>query len=173
MKDNEKIEPQILEKYSILKKLGAGAYGHVWKAKSKATGSVVALKKIFDAFQHSTDAQRTFREISVLNQLKHHKIINLIEVMPSQNNQDIYLVFGYMESDLYHMIYDGKLQPIHIKYLMYQILVGLNYLHVCKLIHRDLKPSNVLINSDCSVKICDFGLVRYLESATSDNNILT
>ena len=148
----------------MLKKLGSGAYGHVWKAKSKATGTIVALKKIFDAFQHSTDAQRTFREICVLKQLKNDKVIELIEVLPAENNQDIYLVFGFMESDLYHMVYDGKLQPVHVKYLMYQILLGLHYLHTCKLIHRDLKPSNILINSDCSIKICDFGLVRYIQN---------
>lgn len=148
----------------MLKKLGSGAYGHVWKAKSKATGTIVALKKIFDAFQHSTDAQRTFREICVLKQLKNDKVIELIEVLPAENNQDIYLVFGFMESDLYHMVYDGKLQPVHVKYLMYQIVLGLHYLHTCKLIHRDLKPSNILINSDCSIKICDFGLVRYIQN---------
>jgi mitogen-activated protein kinase 15 len=61
MKDNEKIESHILEKYQIIKKLGSGAYGHVWKAKNKKIGTTVALKKIFDAFQHSTDAQRTYR----------------------------------------------------------------------------------------------------------------
>lgn len=62
MKESQdKIESQILEKYQVLKKLGSGAYGHVWKAKNKKTGSTVALKKIFDAFQHSIDAQRTFR----------------------------------------------------------------------------------------------------------------
>jgi len=66
-----------LDKYQIIKKLGSGAYGHVWKAKSKKTGNIVALKKIFDAFQHSTDAQRTFREISILKQLKNDKIIKL------------------------------------------------------------------------------------------------
>jgi mitogen-activated protein kinase 15 len=61
MKDNEKIESHILERFQIIRKLGSGAYGHVWKAKSKKTGTTVALKKIFDAFQHSTDAQRTYR----------------------------------------------------------------------------------------------------------------
>lgn len=66
-----------MERYQIVKKLGSGAYGHVWKAKDKKTGKTVALKKIFDAFQHSTDAQRTFREISVLRQLKNDKIIKL------------------------------------------------------------------------------------------------
>lgn len=77
-----------------------------------------------------------------------------------------------METDLYHLIYEGKLEPIHIKYILYQLLVGLNFLHHSNLIHRDLKPSNLLLNSDCSLKICDFGLVRYLGYQINDN-ILT
>lgn len=67
----------------------------------------------------------------------------------------------------------GKLQQIHIKYILYQILLGLHYLHENKLIHRDLKPSNILVNSDCSAKICDFGLVRYLGSEFVNFNTLT
>lgn len=59
--DPEKIEPHILKKYEVLKKLGSGAYGHVWKVKDLRTSKIYALKKIFDAFQHSTDAQRTYR----------------------------------------------------------------------------------------------------------------
>lgn len=51
--------------------------------------------------------------------------------------------------------------------------MGLHYLHACKLIHRDLKPSNILVNSDCSSKICDFGLVRYLGSDILNFNNLT
>lgn len=62
----EKVEPHILERYELVKKLGAGAYGHVWKAVDRKTKKIVALKKIFDAFQHSTDAQRTYREIMFL-----------------------------------------------------------------------------------------------------------
>lgn len=67
-----------------------------------------------------------------------------------------------MESDLSRLIYEGKLQKIHVKYIIYQILLGLHYLHNSKIIHRDLKPSNVLINSNCIIKICDFGLSRLL-----------
>ena len=64
-------------------KLGKGAYGIVWRATEKQGGQrVVALKKIFDAFQNSTDAQRTFREVMLLQQMKGHaNIISLLHVM--------------------------------------------------------------------------------------------
>jgi mitogen-activated protein kinase 15 len=57
----EEIEQHILKRYEVLKKVGSGAYGHVWRVKDRKTGDILALKKIFDAFQHSTDAQRTYR----------------------------------------------------------------------------------------------------------------
>lgn len=57
----EEVEPHILKKFEILQKLGKGAYGVVWKAIDKQTKTVVAVKKVFDAFQNATDAQRTFR----------------------------------------------------------------------------------------------------------------
>ena len=54
-----------------MKKNGEGAYGHVWKAIDRKTKKIVAIKKIFDAFQHSTDAQRTYREIMFLQEFEH------------------------------------------------------------------------------------------------------
>lgn len=57
----EEIEQHILKKYEVVKKVGSGAYGHVWRVRDRKTGEIFALKKIFDAFQHSTDAQRTYR----------------------------------------------------------------------------------------------------------------
>ena len=69
-----------------------------------------------------------------------------------------------METDLYHAIYENILEPIHKKYVLYQLLVGINYLHSLGLIHRDLKPSNILLNSSCLAKICDFGLARLINT---------
>lgn len=57
----EQLEPRILRKFDIQQKLGKGAYGVVWKAVHHKTGQIVALKKVFDAFQNATDAQRTYR----------------------------------------------------------------------------------------------------------------
>ena len=73
------------------------AYGIVWKALDKKTGETVALKKIFDAFQNATDAQRTFREIMFLQEFHDHEnIIKLLNVHRAENDRDIYLVFEYM-----------------------------------------------------------------------------
>eukprot|EP00792_Barthelona_sp_PAP020_P005185 TRINITY_DN2543_c1_g2_i1.p1 TRINITY_DN2543_c1_g2~~TRINITY_DN2543_c1_g2_i1.p1 ORF type:complete len:373 (+),score=45.51 TRINITY_DN2543_c1_g2_i1:38-1156(+) len=159
------IDSYILRKYDIVRKVGQGAYGIVWKAIDKRSGRHVALKKIFDAFQNDTDAQRTFREIMFLQELSDHdNIIRLLNVLKAENDQDIYLVFDYLETDLHAVIRANILEPIHKQYVIYQILKSLKYLHSGGLIHRDLKPANVLLNAQCKVKLGDFGLARSLNS---------
>ncbi len=58
---SEEIETHVLTKYKIIKKIGSGAYGHVYKVADRKTKKIKALKKNFDAFNNSTDAQRTYR----------------------------------------------------------------------------------------------------------------
>ena len=139
------------------------AYGIVWKAVDKQSKRTVALKKIFDAFQNSTDAQRTFREIMFLQELNvhhHDNIIRLLNVLKADNDKDIYLVFEYMEINLHAVIRANILEEVHKKYIIYQCIKAIHYMHSGELLHRDMKPSNVLLNSDCHVKLCDFGLAR-------------
>ena len=73
-------------------KVGSGAYGHVWKVEEIKSKRTLALKKIFDAFQHATDAQRTYREVAVLQQLEHPNIVKLYETIRAENNKDLYMV---------------------------------------------------------------------------------
>ncbi|OAD61276.1 Putative serine/threonine-protein kinase C05D10.2, partial [Eufriesea mexicana] len=148
--------------YDIIRRLGKGAYGIVWKAIDKKNKETVAVKKIFDAFKNQTDAQRTFREIMfLLSFANHDNIIRLIGLHKANNDRDIYLVFEYMETDLHKVIKKGKiLKDLHKVFIMYQLFKAIKYIHSGNVIHRDLKPSNVLLNVHCHCKIADFGLAR-------------
>lgn len=55
------IDSKLLQSFQIIKKLGQGAYGQVWKAKNKKQGRIVALKKVGDAFVKSSTAQKAYR----------------------------------------------------------------------------------------------------------------
>lgn len=158
------IESHILRKYEVQAQLGQGAYGIVWRAVDRRTGQIVAVKKIYDAFQNSTDAQRTFREIMFLHHLHHPNIIKLLHVHRAMNDRDIYVVFEYMETDLHVVIRANILAEIHKQYIIYQLLKTMKYLHSAEILHRDMKPSNLLLNSDCTMKVADFGLARSILS---------
>ncbi|CAE7422613.1 erkB [Symbiodinium microadriaticum] len=171
---SEDIERHVVRKFEIAQRLGKGAYGIVWKAVEKRSRAVVALKKCFDAFRNSTDSQRTFREIMYLQSLTgHENIIRLQHVIKAENDRDIYLTFDHMETDLHAVIRAGILQDIHKKYIIWQLLKALKYLHSADLLHRDVKPSNLLLNSDCHVKICDFGLCRSIAETSGPAPVLT
>ncbi|KFW63503.1 Mitogen-activated protein kinase 15, partial [Pygoscelis adeliae] len=146
------------------------AYGIVWKAIDRRTGEIVAVKKIFDAFRNRTDAQRTFREIMFLQEFgEHPNIIKLLDVIRAQNDKDIYLIFESMETDLHAVIKKGNLlKDIHKCYILYQLLKATKFIHSGNVIHRDQKPSNILLDADCFVKLCDFGLARSLCQMTED-----
>ncbi|NXE70274.1 MK15 kinase, partial [Calcarius ornatus] len=140
------------------------AYGIVWRATDRQTGETVAVKKIFDAFRNRTDAQRTFREIMFLQEFgEHPNIIKLLDVIPAENDKDIYLIFESMETDLHAVIKKGNLlKDVHKCYILYQLLKATKFIHSGNVIHRDQKPSNVLLDAQCRVKLCDFGLARSL-----------
>jgi mitogen-activated protein kinase 15 len=78
-----------------------------------------------------------------------------------------------METDLHTVIRANILEPIHKKFIMYQLLKALKFLHSAGIVHRDLKPSNILINSDSFIKVCDFGLARCTTSALGKDVIMT
>eukprot|EP00915_Cephaloidophora_sp_WS-2016_P003848 GHVH01005212.1.p1 GENE.GHVH01005212.1~~GHVH01005212.1.p1 ORF type:complete len:154 (-),score=12.57 GHVH01005212.1:582-1043(-) len=140
MSANDEVDRHVLKKYELNLKLGKGAYGIVWKATDRRTGIVVALKKIFDAFQNATDAQRTFREIMFLQKLAgHDNIVRLLNVLKADNDKDIYLVFDYMETDLHAVIRANILEEIHKQYIIYQLLKAIIYMHTGELLHRDMK----------------------------------
>ena len=73
----------------------------------------------------------------------------------------MYVITELMEADFTNLLKsDQVLTDQHHQFFTYQLLRGVKYLHSADILHRDLKPRNLLVNSNCDLKICDFGLAR-------------
>lgn len=158
-----KISYEVPEHLELIKKVGSGAYGCVASFQDSKLNCKVAVKKITNAFADLIDGKRILREIKLLRHFKHENIIQILDIYPptSRDFDDIYIVTDLMETDLHRVIYSKQsLSEEHAQYFIYQLLRGLYYLHSCNVVHRDLKPSNLLVNKNCDLKICDFGLAR-------------
>jgi serine/threonine protein kinase len=153
------------KRYSLIKPVGNGAYGVVISASDSVTGDKVAIKKVPKAFEDLIDAKRILREVKLLRHFSHENVIAVRDILPPARGiddyEDVYIISDLMETDLHRIIYSKQqLSDDHIQYFVYQVLRGLKYLHSANVLHRDLKPSNLLLNSNCDLKICDFGLAR-------------
>ncbi|XVE74704.1 hypothetical protein DITRI_Ditri12bG0038700 [Diplodiscus trichospermus] len=150
--------------YEIKEVVGRGSYGVVASAIDTYTGEKVAIKKMTNIFEHTSDATRFLREIKLLRLLQHPDIVQIKHIMlpPCRREfKDIFVVFELMESDLHQVIkINDDLTPEHHQFFFYQLLRGLTYVHTAHVFHRDLKPKNILANADCKLKLCDFGLAR-------------
>jgi tRNA A-37 threonylcarbamoyl transferase component Bud32 len=161
-------------RYSMIRTIGSGAYGVVISAMDAKKNQNIAIKMVPKAFSDEIDAKRILREIKLLKHFRHDNIVSLIDMMPPnvqylEDYTDVYLVTDLMETDLHRIIYSKqKLSIDHAQYFIYQVLRGLKYIHSCRVLHRDLKPSNLLVNSNCDLKICDFGLARGIRRDPND-----
>ena len=105
-------------------------------------------------------------EIRILKRLRHDNIVRLKTLLPpvkSDGFRDLYIISDLLETDLSSVIKSPQpLSDEHVQFFIYQVLRGVKFLHTCSppVTHRDLKPRNLLVNSNCDLKICDFGLAR-------------
>jgi serine/threonine protein kinase len=137
-------EPFELEsRYKVVDYLGSGAYGVVCAAHDTSLHDIVAIKKCKKIFQSRTLAKRTLREVRLLRLLNHENIVKIKTILKPrdlQNFNEIYIVFEIMETDLAQIIRSPQsLYNEHIQYFIFQIVMGLHYLHSLDIIHRDIK----------------------------------
>jgi len=146
--------------------VGEGTYGSVFVGADKLTGEIVALKRINTEEEENGFPITAIREVKILKALNHSNIVQLKEIVTSKDQGDIpknvFMVFEYLEYDLTGIIESPeiKISQDHIKSWSKQLLSGVHYMHVNKIIHRDLKSSNLLINKRGELKIADWGLAR-------------
>ncbi|XP_036338016.1 serine/threonine-protein kinase NLK2 isoform X2 [Rhagoletis pomonella] len=147
--------------------IGYGAFGVVWAVTDPRDGRRVALKKLPNVFQSLVSSKRVFRELKMLCFFKHENVLSALDILQPPHLdffQEIYVITELLQSDLHKIIVSPQhLSADHIKVFLYQILRGLKYLHSARILHRDIKPGNLLVNSNCVLKICDFGLARVEE----------
>ncbi|KAF7809429.1 cyclin-dependent kinase F-4-like isoform X2 [Senna tora] len=149
-------------RYKLIKEVGDGTFGSVWRALNKQTGEVVAIKKMKKKY-YSWEECVNLREVKSLRKMNHPNIVKLKEVI--RESDILYFVFEYMECNLYQLMKDRvKLfSECEVRNWCFQVFQGLAYMHQRGYFHRDLKPENLLVSKDI-IKIADFGLAREISS---------
>ncbi|ORX49538.1 Pkinase-domain-containing protein [Hesseltinella vesiculosa] len=154
------------KRYGVIRKVGSGSYGTVISAIDKTTTEFVAIKKCFRIFDRKLLTKRCLREIKLLKHFNGHpNIVGLkdMDIVDLAKFNEIYLVLECCDTTMHDVIHANvPLEPVHYRWFMYQIFSALNYIHSANVLHRDLKPSNILVNENCSIRICDFGMARSL-----------
>ena len=154
-----------MHRYRIIKAVGDGTYGSVLKATTDK-GETVAIKKMKKLF-YSWDECIKLREVQSLKVLSHPNIVKLREVI--RENDELFFVFEFLDQNVYQLTKDAKkfFDESKIKWILYQIVLGLAYMHKHGFFHRDMKPENLLVSGSDShplVKLADFGLAREIRS---------
>jgi len=156
----------------------------------------VAIKKI-TPFDHSMFCLRTLREMKLLRYFNHENIISILDIQKPRSYEtfnEVYLIqvcssflaesrphsLTYtcdsqelMETDMHRVIRTQDLSDDHCQYFIYQTLRALKAMHSANVLHRDLKPSNLLLNANCDLKVCDFGLARSAASQEDNSGFMT
>ncbi|CAJ0573009.1 unnamed protein product, partial [Mesorhabditis spiculigera] len=161
------------ENAPVCKQIGSGAYGAVWSVIDPRTNRKMALKTMPHVFLNLLTCKRAYREVRMLDSFCNDNVLALSDILHPRNPQmfqDIWVLTEMMETDLHKIISSRQALSLeHTKLFLYQTLRGLKYLHSANILHRDIKPSNLLVNGNCLLKICDFGLARVWNSATHQN----
>ncbi|KAI5818742.1 kinase-like domain-containing protein [Pyronema omphalodes] len=164
------INAETRDKYIKDEKIGEGTYAIVYRARVKATGEQVAIKKIKISSQQAGISMDSLREIKHLQELRHENIVNLLDVFVGRNH-NINAVLEFLAGDLEGIIKDGSViyGTSDIKSWMAMSLRGLWWCHRNFVLHRDIKPNNLLYTMNGILKIADFGLARSFADPGSVN----
>ncbi|BFU25188.1 serine/threonine protein kinase, putative [Entamoeba histolytica HM-1:IMSS-B] len=156
--------------YENFSKIGEGAAGEVFVAQNKQTGKDMALKKCIIT---SKNEKSLINEIEIMKNCKHPNIVSFFGSYLEEGY--VWVVMEFMDSGCLTEVlteYENgfKMTEPQMAYVLREVMKGLLYLHQRHKIHRDIKSDNILISSDGSVKIGDFGYAAQLTSQRDKRN---
>jgi serine/threonine protein kinase len=131
----------------------------------RLTGKFVALKSINKSFMADENSlKKVMQEYNILKRARHMNIVRLYESFET----DLHIIY-VMEvcggGDLLTYVRRRrKLKEDFAKFIMRQIVLGLQYVHSKGVLHRDIKLDNILLTSEGDVKICDFGVSKLIQN---------
>ncbi|KAK5815304.1 kinase-like domain-containing protein [Linnemannia elongata] len=160
--------------YELGPKLGSGNFATVYKATSRNTGVVYAVKEVKknEAFNAKVEASLE-REIGILMSIDHPNLLRIRQVF---NEEKFYYVVTELAPDgeLFDQIIDKqKFTESEARHIFRQVLYGVKYLHDRGVVHRDLKPENILVmdKEKMTVKVSDFGLAKMIGDQEFHNTV--
>ncbi|MDW3194934.1 MAG: FHA domain-containing serine/threonine-protein kinase [Cytophagales bacterium] len=153
-------------KYEILSTLGEGGMARVYHVRSDVNKAEYAIKELYSKFVHVEEYRiRFLAEAETLKKLNHPNVIRIYKVVETANR--LYMVMEYcdgMPLSSHIIEQSGPIPEVKANEIFSQILAAVGYFHQKDIIHRDIKPSNILIGTDMSVKIIDFGVAKAFDS---------
>ncbi|XP_032673839.1 serine/threonine-protein kinase fused [Odontomachus brunneus] len=154
-----------MKKYEILKQIGEGSFGQVYKAKKRLDGEIVAFKVIRKRGRSSKELKSLRQECEIQRHLHHPNIVQMIDSFETDN--EIVVVTEYADKELYEILdKEGRLSEERAQVIACDLVSALYYLHSNRVLHRDLKPQNVLLEANGVAKLCDFGFARSMSTGT-------
>ena len=158
-------QPTQLGNYDVLAKLAEGGMGIVYKAKSRVTGEVVAVKVISPGpARNPVVLQRFEREFLAAKVLDHPNVVRAIEYCGTGPHPFLVMEFVDGESLGQRIERDGAVPEAEAVSLIAQVCDGLQRAHKQGLVHRDVKPDNVMVNLEGIAKLADMGLVKEVDN---------
>jgi len=151
-------------RYAILKKLGEGGKGVVYKARDTVLNRVVAIKMLKSAVATEEAYSRFMREAQAVAKLNHPNIVSIYDIGKEDEKQFFVLEFvdGMSLRELMRTYPEGKCDFQTVLRMGMDICGALQYAHSQGVLHRDIKPENILITQEGTVKLMDFGLAKML-----------
>lgn len=146
-----------LGRYRLIKTIGKGNFAKVKLAKHIPTMKEVAIKIIDKTALNPSSLKKLFREVTIMKMLDHPNIVKLYEVIDSQRT--LYLVMEYASGGevFDYLVAHGRMKEKEARAKFRQIVSAVQYCHQKQIIHRDLKAENLLLDSEMTIKIADFG----------------